>query len=742
MSAIYLDYNATTPIHPEVARAMEPFLRSTYGNPSSAHSFGVEARLALESARTQVASLIGAKPDEIVFTSGGTESNNLAIKGVAWANRDRGNHIVTSIIEHPAVTEVCRWLSTQGFRVTTLPVDESGRLDPDTLERACGAETILVSVMLANNELGTVQPIGRIAEIAHAHGAVVHTDAAQAVGKIETRVDKLGVDLLSIAGHKLYAPKGVGALFVRAGTNLAKTIHGADHERGLRPGTENVLLTTGLGCASEIAMRDLETNARHMVGLRDRLETGLEEKLSSRRVKVNGRAAERLPNTASVSFHNVDAATLLAEIGHQVAASAGAACHEDDVELSHVLQAIDLPIEWAMGTVRFSVGRESTDAEIDEVIELVAGVVKRLQGDFLPGRGAAAESDDSEETVFLTRYTKGLGCACKIRPQALEKILTQFGPSDDQRVLVDMMSSDDAAVFQLSEDTAIVQTADFLTPIVDDPYEFGQIAAANSLSDIYAMGGTPIFALNIVGFPTGRLPISVLNEILRGSADKCAEAEVSVLGGHSVEDSEPKFGLSVTGLLHPERIWRNSGAQPGDILILTKPIGTGLIATGMKRGVVEDSAAKAATLSMTTLNAVAALSLADVEIHACTDITGFGLLGHLHEMLAASGVDAEIWFSRVPVLYPAVDLAEADMAPGGTRDNLAYVAQDVTFDDTMSVAQQLVLADAQTSGGLLVAVSDANGRQALDALHQHGVSAATAVGRILDRGSGRVSVAS
>ncbi|MGD8623017.1 MAG: aminotransferase class V-fold PLP-dependent enzyme [Anaerolineae bacterium] len=374
---IYLDYNATTPIAGEVAEAMLPYLYEHFGNPSSSHIFGLAAKEGVDTARAQVAGLLGCRPGEVIFTSGGTESNNYALKGVALAGRGRRDQIITSTVEHPAITEVCSWLKAQGFRITRLAVDDYGQVDPADLARAIGPATLLVTIMQANNEVGTIQPIRELAGIAHHHGALMHTDAAQAVGKIPVKVDDLGVDLLSVAGHKLYAPKGIGVLYIRQGVELAPLLHGAGHEGGRRPGTENVLEMAGLGKACEIAGRDMEENIAHFRAMRDRLHRGLLAALGSERVRLNGHPEKRLPNTLSLSFRNIEANTLLAEIGQQVAASAGAACHADQVEVSAVLQAMAVPVEWAMGTVRFSVGRGTTEREVDRAVEIVAGAVRR-----------------------------------------------------------------------------------------------------------------------------------------------------------------------------------------------------------------------------------------------------------------------------------------------------------------------------------------------------------------------------
>lgn len=377
MKPVYLDYNATTPIDPDVFEAMRPFLTDHFGNPSSSHICGVKARKAVEKARGQVADLLECDPAEIIFTSGGTESNNHAIKGAAFAGQANGRHIVTSAVEHPAVTEVCRYLETLGFRVSTLPVDGSGMIDLKGLEKALTPETILISVMHANNEVGTIQPIEEIAAMARDRRMLVHTDAAQTVGKIPASVKKLGVDLLSVAGHKVYAPKGIGALYIRSGVSLEKFMHGAGHEGGRRAGTENVAGIAALGKACELAKRDLERNTLHMQRMRNRLRDGLKEKIGE--LTFNGHPEKGLPNTLSVSFRALDAAILLYEMAG-VAASAGAACHGASPEISSVLKAMNVPVEYARGTIRFSTGRSTTPGEIDRAVKITAEAVKRLRG--------------------------------------------------------------------------------------------------------------------------------------------------------------------------------------------------------------------------------------------------------------------------------------------------------------------------------------------------------------------------
>ena len=368
MRPIYLDYNASTPIDPAVAAAMHPFLKGEYGNPSSGHWAATRARAAVEAARAQVAALLNCHEDEIVFTSGGSEANNLALKGAFFARRDKGDHIITTAIEHPAVIEPCRFLERLGARVTYLPVDGTGRIDPEDLRRAVAPGTVLVSIMHANNEVGTIQPIEGCAKICREHGVPFHTDAAQSVGKIPTDVNQLGVDLLSIAGHKLYAPKGVGALFVRRGIRLEPLVHGAGHERGRRAGTECALLAVGLGKACDLA-RNLAVMDR-VRALRDLFWQELQKRFGNR-VSLNGHSVYRLPNTLNVSFVGRFGSDILAQLDG-VAASTGSACHSGRIELSPVLAAMGVAPDAGMGAIRFSLGRYTTRDEIEGVIDHLA----------------------------------------------------------------------------------------------------------------------------------------------------------------------------------------------------------------------------------------------------------------------------------------------------------------------------------------------------------------------------------
>ncbi|MDD3786197.1 MAG: cysteine desulfurase family protein [Hydrogenophaga sp.] len=376
MAGIYLDYNASTPIAPEVQAAMLPLLETAYGNPSSGHWASTPAKAALEHARAQVAGLLGASPDEIVFTSGGSEANNLALKGSFFALRERGEHIITEATEHPAVLQPLAFLERLGASVTRLPVDGTGRVDPEAVRRAITPRTVLVSVMHANNETGTLQPIKVIGTIAREHGIRFHTDAAQSVGKLPTKVDDLGVDLLSIAGHKLYAPKGIGALYVRRGTALEPLIHGAGHEAGRRAGTESVLMAAALGAACELARTNLDVGEpERLRALRDHFWQALQA-IFGERVVLNGHAEHRLPNTLNVNFAGRIGAEVLAHLDG-VAASTGSACDAGRVELSPVLAAMGVPEPVGMGAVRFGLGRGTTQAEIDAVAERLRAIASR-----------------------------------------------------------------------------------------------------------------------------------------------------------------------------------------------------------------------------------------------------------------------------------------------------------------------------------------------------------------------------
>jgi len=378
MRRIYLDYAATTPTHPEVVKAMLPYFTDIFGNPSSIYSYGQEAKGAIEEARVKVADLIGARGEEIVFTSGGTEADNFALKGVAFANESKGNHIITSPIEHHAVIETCRFLERRGFRITYLPVDEYGRIDPGDVRKAITDKTILISVMQANNEMGTIEPIAEIGRIAREAGIYFHTDAVQTVGHIPVDVNELEVDLLSMSAHKLYGPKGVGVLYIRKGIKLVPFMHGGEQERKRRASTENVPGIVGLGKAVELVQQDMGEEAERLTRLRDRLIKGLLERIDHSR--LNGHPRNRLPNNVNVSVDYVEGESMLLNLDLEgICASTGSACSSASLEPSHVLLALGLSPEQAHGSLRFSLGKWTTEEEIERVLEVLPRVVAKLR---------------------------------------------------------------------------------------------------------------------------------------------------------------------------------------------------------------------------------------------------------------------------------------------------------------------------------------------------------------------------
>ena len=378
MKRVYLDYAATTPVHPDVTKAMLPYLTDAFGNPSSLHSYGREAKGAIEEARAKVADLIGAQDEEIVFTGSGTEADNFAIKGVAFANESKGNHIITSSIEHHAVIETCNFLERRNFSVTYLPVDEYGLVDPGGVKRAITDKTILISVMHANNEVGTIEPIAEIGKVAKEAGIYFHTDAAQTVGHIPVDVNELGVDLLSISAHKLYGPKGIGALYIKKGTKLIPFMHGGGQERRRRASTENVPYIVGLGMAAELARQGVSREAQHLTRLRNQLIKGLLERIDH--IRLNGHPLKRLPNNINVSVDFVEGESMLLHLDlESICASTGSACSSSSLEPSHVLLAMGLSHEQAHGSLRFTLGKWTTEEEIGQVLEVLPRIVAKLR---------------------------------------------------------------------------------------------------------------------------------------------------------------------------------------------------------------------------------------------------------------------------------------------------------------------------------------------------------------------------
>ena len=378
MNRIYLDNAATTAVSPEVLEAMLPYFTECFGNPSSIHSTGRDARRAIETARKQVAAAINCQPNEVYFTAGGSESDNWAIKGAALARKNKGNHIITSSIEHHAVLHTCQWLEKQGFEVTYLPVDADGQVSVADVETAINDRTILITIMAANNEIGTLQPIAEIGRLAKSRGILFHTDAVQAIGAIPIDVQAIGCDLLSLSGHKFHGPKGVGALYIRKGVKLEHLIEGGAQERGQRAGTENLAGIVGLGKAIELAAANLESNAAKMSALRDKLIDGILERIPD--VKLNGHRTNRLPNNVNVSVRYIEGEALLLRLDLAgVAGSSGSACTSGTLDPSHVLLAIGLPHEIAHGSLRLTLGNETTEADIDYVLDKLPGIVSDLR---------------------------------------------------------------------------------------------------------------------------------------------------------------------------------------------------------------------------------------------------------------------------------------------------------------------------------------------------------------------------
>lgn len=378
MPKIYMDHNATTQPRPEVIEAMVPYYRDIFGNASSVHQFGKLAHKGLDEAREKVAKLINADPSEIVFTSCGSESNNYVIKGVAFSKKDKGNHIITSKIEHLAVLEVCRYLEKKGFEVTYLPVDEYGVVSPNDLEKAIKPQTILVSIMYANNEIGTLQHIGELAAIAKTNGVLFHTDAVQAIGKVPIDVKDLDVDFLSMSAHKIYGPKGVGALYIRKGIKIDSLIHGGHHEKNRRAGTENIPGIVGFGKAAGLAQGELETERKRLTELRDILYHEISSKIDN--IKLNGHPSFRLPNTLNVSFAYIEGESIIISLDLEgVAVSTGSACTSGTLEPSHVLRALSVPPELIQGSIRFSLGRINNIEDVNYVVSVLPPIIERLR---------------------------------------------------------------------------------------------------------------------------------------------------------------------------------------------------------------------------------------------------------------------------------------------------------------------------------------------------------------------------
>ena len=760
---IYLDYNATTNIHEEVRKAMEPYLAIYFGNPSSSHKYGIQTKKGIVKARNQIAKMLNCSSSEIIITSGASESNNYANKGIInyyFHNTQSPEKIsvISSSIEHPSVMEVYPYLKSiykDKIDIISLPVEKNGIINLETFKNSMQKNTLLVSIMLANNETGCVQPIKEITEIAKKinPNCIVHTDASQALGKIPVDVQDLGVDLLTVAGHKIYGPKGIGALYIKNGIEkkLEKIIHGASHENNLRAGTENVLEIVGLGEACGLISRDLNKRMRQFMITRNILYKIISEKVPKNNYVLHGpeidtsidinklndeqlqelvKKEKRLTNTLYISFPGIEGNLILDKLSDKIACSAGAACHSEGVHMSHVLQAMKVSPQIAMGTLRISTGILTTEKDAEESAKNIAEVVIQL----MPKNNISEnnnllkyvkEDQEAIDNCRLTKNTHGMGCGCKISPKLLQEVLSSLPIQKcipkDKNILVDNSSFDDGSVYNLTpfyipnnskenKELALVSTLDFFTPICDNPYDFGAISCANALSDIYAMGAKPINALSIVAFPITLLPKIILKEILRGAQDKADEAECPILGGHSIDDNEPKFGLSVNGLVEKNKIWKNNNIKKDNFIILTKKIGTGVIMTSLKKDIVDknEKCVKDAIDTMKSLNKYHCELVIDnnINIDACTDITGFGLLGHLSECLLGEqnkNYYAEINYNNIHFISDKVnELTEMGMTPGGAKSNLAYVEGKVDYDKKMTENEKLLINDPQTSGGLLM----------------------------------------
>ena len=378
MRRIYLDYAATTPTHPDVVKTMLPYFTEKFGNPSAIYACAQETKAAIEDARSKVARLLGARDEEIVFTSGGTESNNFAIKGTAFANKRKGNHIITNVIEHHAVLETCHFLEKMGYQLTILPVDSYGRVSPDDVRNAITPKTILITIMMANNEIGTIQPIAEISKIAREAGVYLHTDAVQTACHLPINVDELGVDMLSMSAHKFYGPKGVGALYIRKGTRLVSFMHGGGQERNRRASTENVPGIVGMGKAVELAMEEIDAEAKRITRLRDKLIKGLFDKIDP--LRLNGHPQKRLPNNVNISIAFVEGEAICLNLDVEgICASTGSACSSGSLEPSHVMLALKLPPEEMRSSIRFSLGKWTTDEEIEYVLDVLPHIVNKLR---------------------------------------------------------------------------------------------------------------------------------------------------------------------------------------------------------------------------------------------------------------------------------------------------------------------------------------------------------------------------
>ena len=617
------------------------------------------------------------------------------------------------------------------LEVNYLSVNSLGAIDMSAFEKLLTINTGFISIMHSNNETGVLQPIKEMVKLGKKVNSeiIFHTDAAQSLGKTYIDVNDLQVDLLSICPHKFYGPKGIGALYIRQGieAKLEKLIHGANHEKNLRAGTENVLEIVGLGKASELVTNDLEARIKHFQTTRNIIYKKLVDNFGDY-VKLHGPPIDfnvinkenRLSNTLFISFPGIEANLIIDMLSDKIACSAGAACHSDDVKISHVLEAMKISSTIAMGTLRLSTGLKLSIEDAEKAGDIITETAKKILAEKTKQNPIKEISYDFDENIKLTKTTHGLGCGCKLSATLLSNILKDLPVQkiieNNPNILVGTETADDCCVYKLTPDIALIKTLDFFTPICDLPEDYGAISCANALSDIYAMGGKPLLALNIVCFPVGTMAPSILKRILLGAQQKAEEAGVAILGGHSIEDTEPKFGLSVTGIANPGYIWRNSSMNKGDFIIITKKLGVGTLMTGLKRQIIQedDEENKLAIESMKFLNKYHCESLMELEnnelsvVTACTDITGFGLLGHLKEGLKPEKKSASIYYDSVPFFAKAKSLVEMGVVPGGTLNNLNFVKDYCLYDEKLTGDEKNMINDPQTSGGLMIFVSSDN----------------------------------
>ena len=595
------------------------------------------------------------------------------------------------------------------------------------MAKATANDTALVTIIHAQNEIGTLQPVAEIVRQVQSVGALIHTDAAQSIGKVVVDVNKLGVDLLSIAGHKLYAPKGTGALYVRRGVKLPPLLVGASQERGLRPGTENVAYIVALGEACRLASMTLEKASQQMAFAANHFFRTLQQNIPE--IALVGHPTERLPNTLNVLFPGVRSSTsgILSRCFRFE--RVGLPCRQR--RASAILLALGIPREKALGTMRLSLGRSTTIEDVSTAAARLYWALPATVGTRAgPRKG---ESMNVMQQIRLSHLSHGGGCGCKLAPSVLQQLLSNHPTATPyKQLLVGLETGDDAAVWQLDNGTCIIATTDFFMPMVDDPYDFGRIAASNAISDVYAMGGSPIMALAILGMPVDKIPPEMVRRILEGGASVCSAAGIPVAGGHSIDSPEPIYGLAVIGISSKANIRRNSDAKAGDRLILTKALGVGVYSAAFKKNALSRAAYDEFIASTTLLNRVGTRLGEDPDVHAMTDVTGFGLLGHALEIARGSNMTVRIDPSRLPYLKDAATLAQNGFVTGASGRNWKSYDTSVTLPAGTPDWQRQLFCDPQTSGGLLVSCAPAHADELLKTIVAAGYPDAKNIGYVTD----------